>query len=136
MASVKRHVPTDAEIEAARRLATEERPKSAVAAKYDKASDEVVLRHYCGATVHIPRKLFPHIETALPRELADIELTPTGTGIRFPALDADYSVPGLLRTIFGLSEGNRRAGATRSSARAAASRKNGKKGGRPKKAVV
>jgi Protein of unknown function (DUF2442) len=136
MASVKHRVPSDAEIEGARRLAIAERPKSAVAASYDQATDEVVLAHYCGATVRIPRKLFPHIESARPADLVHVELTPAGTAIRFPLLDADYSVPGMLRRIFGLNEDNRRAGATKSSARAAASRKNGKKGGRPKKALL
>jgi hypothetical protein len=63
-----------------------------------------------------------------------VELSPAGWLIVFPALDADYSVAGLLREIFGFTAQQRRAGATKSPARAAASRANGKKGGRPKKA--
>jgi hypothetical protein len=134
MASVRRLPVTDDEFQAAKRRGFEERWLSATHVSYDASRGEIVLRLYSGATVTIPRSFFPQIEHATAEELANVELSPAGWLIVFPALDADYSVVGLLRDVFGLTEQQRRAGATKSPARAAASRANGKKGGRPKKA--
>jgi hypothetical protein len=36
------------------------------------------------------------LETARPADLAVIEISPTGLGLRFPVLDADTYVPALL----------------------------------------
>jgi hypothetical protein len=134
MASVKHRPVTDEEFEAAEQRGFEERWLSATHVSYDSARAEVVLQLYSGVTVRIPRRFFAHIGHATAAELANVELSPAGWLIVFPALDADYSVAGLLREIFGLTAQQRRAGATKSPARAAASRANGKKGGRPKKA--
>lgn len=134
MASVKHRPVTDDEFEAAKRRGFEERWLSATHVSYDAARSAVDLQLYSGVTVTIPRSFFAHIEHATAADLANVELSPAGWLIVFPALDADYSVAGLLREIFGLTAQQRRAGATKSPARAAASRANGKKGGRPKKA--
>jgi hypothetical protein len=69
-------------------------------------------------------------------ELADIEILGSGHGLHWPALDADFTVPGLLMGVFGTrawmaSELARRAGQAKSPAKAAAARANGRKGGRP-----
>ncbi|HEV2739422.1 MAG TPA: DUF2442 domain-containing protein [Candidatus Elarobacter sp.] len=132
MASVKRRPVTDEEFDAAARRGFEERWLSATRVSYDASRSEVVVQLYSGVTVAVPRRFFPHIQHATAAELTNVELSPAGWLIVFPALDADYSVAGLLREIFGLTEQQRRAGATKSLARAAASRENGKKGGRPK----
>jgi hypothetical protein len=134
MASVKHRVVTDEEFQAAERRGFEERWLAAVRVSYDASRAEIVVQLYSGVTVAIPRRFFRYIEHATVEELTNVELSPAGWFIVFPALDADYSVAGLLREIFGLTEQQRRAGATKSPARAAASRLNGKKGGRPKKA--
>ena len=134
MASVRRRPRTDDEFRTAERRGVEERRLSATHVSYDAPRAEILLRLYSGATVTIPRRFFFQIEHATDSELANVELSPAGWLIVFPALDADYSVVGLLRDVFGLTEQRRRAGATKSPARAAASRANGKKGGRPKKA--
>lgn len=61
---------------------------------------------------------------------------PAGTGISWPQLDVDVSVPGLAMEIFGsktwMRELAKRAGSATSAAKAAAARANGKKGGRPR----
>ncbi len=132
MASVKHRPVTDEEFRAAQRRGFEERWLSATHVSYDAARAELVVQLYSGATVAIPRTFFPQINHATPEQLTNVELSPAGWLIVFPALDADYSVIGLLREIFGLTEQQRRAGATKSPARAAASRANGKKGGRPR----
>jgi hypothetical protein len=61
-----------------------------------------------------------------------VEVSPLGTSLRFPRLDADFAVHALIRRAFGANEGYRRAGATKSPARAAGSPENGKKRGRPR----
>jgi hypothetical protein len=76
--------------------------------------------------------MIPVFASAEPRDLTDVELSPMGSSIRFPLLDADFAVQALIRHAFGVNEANRIAGATKSPARAAASRSNGAKGGRPR----
>jgi hypothetical protein len=73
-------------------------------------------------------------------ELADIEILRSGHGLHWPALDADFTVPGLLMGVFGTrawmaSELARRAGQAKSPAKAAA-RANGRKGGRSRRKVA
>lgn len=80
----------------------------------------------------IPRSLIPVLAKEERSAAADIELSPMGTSLRFPLLDVDFAVQGLIRHVFGVNQANRVAGATKSVARAAASRQNGRKGGRPR----
>jgi hypothetical protein len=119
------------DFEAARELGTAEMAACAISADYDRRRDALVLTMRSGASAMIPRSLIPVVADAEPQAAADIELSPMGTSIRFPALDADFAVQGLIRRAFGVNEANRIAGATKSSARAAASRANRRKGRRP-----
>ncbi|MCO4881577.1 DUF2442 domain-containing protein [Paraburkholderia caribensis] len=41
------------------------------------------------------------LEDARPDDLRQIEISPLGDGLHFPALDADLSVPALLQGVFG-----------------------------------
>jgi hypothetical protein len=61
--------------------------------------------------------------------VADLDITVEGAGntLHFPKLDADFSVSRLLEGFLGPLEWTKR------EARAAASRENGKRGGRPRK---
>ncbi|HSU04296.1 MAG TPA: DUF2442 domain-containing protein [Acetobacteraceae bacterium] len=74
-------------------------------------------------------------------DLKTIELDAFGSGIHFPSIDADLYVPALLEGVMG-SKGWMAAklgavgGSARSPAKAAASRENGKRGGRPRKRVA
>jgi hypothetical protein len=63
-----------------------------------------------------------------------------GRGLHWEPLDVDLSVPGLLAGLFGTRaymdrQRAARAGAATSAAKAAAARRNGAKGGRPRKAA-
>ncbi|MDX2223212.1 MAG: DUF2442 domain-containing protein, partial [Rhodospirillaceae bacterium] len=64
-----------------------------------------------------------------------------GYGLHWPDLDVDLSVPGLLAGLFGTRAyidrlRARRAGSATSKAKSAAARRNGAKGGRPRKVAV
>jgi len=81
------------------------------------------------------------LENAKPSQLSAIEISPSGFGIHFPALDADLYVPGILEGILGsrkwmASRLGQVGGQSRSRAKKVASRINGRLGGRPRKALT
>lgn len=115
--------------------ATEPRVASA---RYDHESHRIVIDLKNGATFFVPVAMLEGFANASPAELADIEVTPSRAGLHWKKLDADLSVPALLKGAFGsktwMSELGKRGGSTTSEAKASAARENGKKGGRPRKA--
>ena len=91
-----------------------------------------------GLEVAFSPKLAQGLEQAHPDDLSDAEISPSGLGIHFPRLDADIYLPSLLEGLLGskswmAAERGKRGGSASTEAKAAASRKNGKLGGRPKK---
>ena len=68
--------------------------------------------------------------------LAEVVLTPGGKGLRWDKPDIDLSIQGLLMGIFGskqwMRELGRSGGRVKTERKAAAARKNGQKGGRPR----
>jgi hypothetical protein len=121
---------------AARRLAT---GPIAVDARYDRRSGRVVLALSNGIGVTFLPQFAQGLESATPAQLGAIEISPSGLGIHFPKLDADLYLPALLEGMFGSKRWmamrlGERGGRARSAAKAAASRRNGKLGGRPRKA--
>jgi hypothetical protein len=109
-----------------------EAANGAAAAKYDRRRDVLIVTMKSGAVATMPRKLFPELARASAEELSDLEITPLCTSILFRSLEEAISVFGLIREAFGINVQNRIAGMTTSQARAQASRRNGKRGGRPK----
>lgn len=107
-------------------------------ARYDHESDRIVIDLKNGATFIVPVSMLEGFANASPAELAEIEVTPSRAGLHWKKLDADLSVPSLLKGAFGsktwMSELGKRGGSTTSEAKASAARENGKKGGRPRKA--
>jgi hypothetical protein len=128
--------PTDAQIEAATergRIAQQTEPR-AVSARYDAKAKRIVVELASGATFAFPPDLVEGLSTATPEQLANIEVSPIGYGLHWPLLDEDYSVPGLVNGVFGTAKWMAaKAGRTKSTAKAAAARANGAKGGRPRK---
>jgi hypothetical protein len=125
---------TDAEIDAALargELARRTEPRAA-AARYDAAADRVVVELTNGCAFVFPPRLAQGLEGATPEQLAAVEVQGAGYGLRWGALDADLSVPGLMAGLFGTAAHMARlAGQATSPAKAAAARANGARGGRP-----
>jgi hypothetical protein len=112
----------------------------AVAANYDRASGRIVIRLSSRLEVSFSPHDAQGLEHARPSQLEPIEISPSGFGLHFPKLDADLYIPGLLEGFLGserwmASRLGQTGGRSRSTAKRAAARANGKLGGRPKKAV-
>ena len=128
------------EFEAANRRAAARLRKSpcATTARYERKRDRVVIGLNTGIEVAFRPRDAQGLERAKPDQLATIEISPSGLGIRFPKLDADLYLPALLEGFLGskrwiAAEHGKIGGSVSTKAKAAAARRNGKLGGRPKK---
>jgi hypothetical protein len=74
------------------------------------------------------------------KDLAEVEVTPSGEGLHWKTLDVDLSIPALMNGIFGtkkwMAELARKGGSSTSLAKSEASRLNSTKGDRPRKEIV
>jgi hypothetical protein len=110
----------------------------AVKVRYDGRQQRIVVDLNTGLTVVFPPSMVEGLEDARPRDLRDVEITPSGFGLHFPRLDADIYLPGILAGTFGsrrwiAAQLGKQGGGARSAAKTAAARCNGKLGGRPRK---
>lgn len=110
----------------------------AVAARYDRHRSRVVVKLNTGVELTFPARLAEGLAGAPADALTEIEVSPAGLGLHWPRLDADLYVPALLQGIFGSKQWMARelgaqGGRSRTAAKIAAARANGRKGGRPRK---
>jgi len=109
----------------------------AISAKYDARKKLIHVALQNGASFSFPPHLAQGLQNASSAQLAKIEVSPIGTGLSWPLLDADLTVEGLLNGVFGSRAWIRahaaKAGSVRSEAKANAARTNGARGGRPRK---
>jgi len=133
---------TERELEQAeKRMATLREAGHAVSAHYDRRRSRVVVALNTGVELTFPSQLAEGLADAPPDSLADIEISPAGLGLHWPRLDADLYVPALLQGVFGSKNWMARqlgaeGGRSRTAAKVAASRENGRKGGRPSKGAT
>lgn len=131
--------PTEQQMKAASAAMEAKRTAGhATAARYDAPSGRLVVSLHNGVELAVPVRLVEELADADAADLAEIEISPAGLGLHWPALDADVYVPGLMAGALGsrtwmaqeLGAGGGRASTP---AKAAAARANGAKGGRPRK---
>ncbi len=131
---------TKAQIDAAtqRGQETMDSPLRAIAARYDVKSQRVVVTLVSGIELAIPPAIVQGLSTATAEDLAEIVITPLGNGLYFPTIDADVFITAIMDGYTGTSkwmarELGRKGGSATSDKKSAASKTNGKLGGRPKK---
>jgi hypothetical protein len=114
---------------------------TALAARYDHRTRRVVIRLSSRLEVAFSPRDAQGLEHATPSQLDEIEITPSGLGIHFPKLDADLYLPALLEGFLGSKRWMAKrlgaaGGRSRTVAKASASRRNGRLGGRPRKVAT
>ncbi|MCV3765998.1 DUF2442 domain-containing protein [Rhizobium sp. TRM95796] len=123
------------------RMAETRRTGAAASARYDQRAGRIVIALDTGVELAFPPHLAEGLGEASADDLADIELSPSGLGLHWPRLDTDLYVPALLQGLFGsktwmAAQLGAAGGKTRSAAKTAAARENGRKGGRPRKVTA
>jgi len=91
-----------------------------------------------GCAFTFPVDFVEGLHDADPKQLEEVEVSSAGFSLHWESLDVDFTVAGLMRGIFGtrrwMAELGRMGGSATSEAKARAARRNGLKGGRPRKA--
>ena len=100
--------------------------------------DRIVVELSTKAEVAFSPRNVQGLEAATPEDLAEVAIDPPGFGLHFPRLDADLYLPALLEGLFGskawaAAKLGQAGGKARTPAKQAASRANGRLGGRPRK---
>lgn len=111
-------------------------------AHYDSVNKKLVVNLKSGVDVAIPVSLIEGLRQATDVERAKMMVTASGHGLHWDDIDVQLSVQGLLKGLYGSPSWmerdlaaaalGRKGGRSRTPAKAAAARKNGAKGGRPK----
>src|SRR5271163_1157898 len=105
----------------------------ALSARYDPKSGRIVIHLSSKLIVSFAPEDAEGLENARPSQLNKIEISPSGFGLHFPAVDADLYIPGLLEGFLVskswiASRLGQIGGQSTSKAKKAASRANGKLG--------
>lgn len=135
--------PTDAELQSGKVHGEEERQTKphATAVRFFPASREFELLLQTGNRLAFPASALHEIAQATDAQLAQARLLPGGDVLVFDELDLDFDVPGLVMDLVAGPAWRktiratlaREMAASKTPAKAAAARENGKKGGRPRK---
>ena len=106
----------------------------AAAVSYDPTQGHFLVTLRGGWIFGFPPEQIPGLESATAAQIAGIRISPSGDGMHWDDLDVDVSLTGLMVRALHLQEwAPRIMGQIRREAKARAARKNGLKGGRPRK---
>jgi hypothetical protein len=104
----------------------------AVKAWYAADTERVFIELNTGIVMGFPHRLLQGLNAATSKQLAEVEITPSGYGLHWESLDVDLGVPELVAGLFGtkawMAELGRQGGKAKSAAKSEASRANGKRG--------
>jgi len=108
--------------------------------RFDKRRKRLVVWLDSGVELAFAPQLAQGLEAAQAADLEVVQISPSGLGLHFPALDADVYLPALLDGLLGsrrwiAAQNGRAGGQSQSAAKAQAARLNGARGGRPKKSA-
>ncbi len=108
----------------------------AASATYHAKNNALRIELTNGAAITLPVKLIPGLKGVAANEVRSVEILGRGGGLHWESLDLDLSVPALVSSVFAgpewMAELGRVGGRRSSAAKAAAARRNGRKGGRPR----
>ncbi|NEP45488.1 MAG: DUF2442 domain-containing protein [Okeania sp. SIO2H7] len=111
-----------------------------VSAQYENDKCKITVHFSNGMEFSFPPVLAQGLVDATPEQLAEVEVSASGMGLRWDSLDVDLLVDKLMLGFLGtkawMQQMGQKGGQSTSEAKASAARKNGKKGGRPKKKAV
>ena len=103
-------------------------------ATYDPEQDLVLVSLRGGFAFAFPPRAVHGLQGATATELSEVRISPSRDGLHWDSLNVDVSLTGLIMQALNLREwAPRIMGQIRSEAKARAARKNGKKGGRPRR---
>ena len=140
MAAELTQTEIDNQIDAAIARSTEQISEpSACEVLYNRQSRKIIIHFDNDCTFECPVSKLQGVCDLTDDEIAKVELTPAGWGITWSNADLDFGVNELVQGVFGtkawMKEIAAKGGRSRSEKKQAASRINGAKGGRPRKAV-
>jgi hypothetical protein len=92
---------TAAKARAKERLA---RTPVAVSARYQRRGGRLIIDLSSGLSIAFKPPDVQGLERATPDQLTRVEISPSGLGLHFPALDADICLPALLEGFLGSQE--------------------------------
>jgi hypothetical protein len=94
-------LPTDEEMEEARKRYLETQKSYAISLRYDPRKDVFVLVMRAGAMLLIPRIAIEELCDVPSSDIGNIVLDQDGCSIRYAPFDVDISVPGLVCAVTG-----------------------------------
>jgi len=101
----------------------------------DRKKKKLVIDLKNGVSVLLPLAKLQGLANALPQDIEKGKIGPRGAYLHWDNLGVDFTLEGLLQGVFGTKAWMARIGQAKSEVKATASRTNGRKGGRPRKAA-
>jgi hypothetical protein len=128
-----RRTPTDSEIVRGAEVGRVEHRFDAKKLEYRPRLGTIALTLFNGNRVEIKIENIPELRDVRRAVLRTMRLGPQGEAIEIRPCDLDISVVGLIRQAVGVAAWLSRGGRARTTAKTAAARRNGRRGGRPRK---